>query len=52
MKETIYITSATRTAVGSLGKTLKNIPAYELGASVISRQVFKKIKAEKLIQLI
>ena len=41
MKETIYITSATRTAVGSLGKTLKNIPAYELGASVISESLKK-----------
>ena len=41
MKEPIYITSATRTAVGSLGKTLKNVPAYELGASVISESLKK-----------
>ena len=36
MLEKIVITSAKRTAVGSLSKTLKNIPANELGASVIS----------------
>ena len=32
----IFITSAKRTAVGSLGKTLKNISAEELGSTVIS----------------
>ena len=32
----IFITSAKRTAVGSLGKSLKNISAEELGATVIS----------------
>lgn len=32
----IFITSAKRTAVGSLNKTIKNIPAYELGAAVIT----------------
>ena len=31
----IYITSALRTAVASLNKSLKNIPAEQLGASVI-----------------
>jgi acetyl-CoA C-acetyltransferase len=35
MTNSIVITSATRTAVGSLGKSLKNIPANELGSSVI-----------------
>jgi acetyl-CoA C-acetyltransferase len=38
MKE-ILITSALRTAVGSLGKTLKNISAEDLGSAVISRTV-------------
>ena len=33
----IYITSASRTAVGSLGKSLKNVPAFELGSTVISK---------------
>ena len=31
----IFITSAKRTAVGSLGKSLKNICAEELGSAVI-----------------
>ena len=35
----IYITSAKRTAVGSLGKSLKNIKAEELGSAVISRVI-------------
>jgi acetyl-CoA C-acetyltransferase len=44
MSNTVVITSATRTAVGSLGKSLKNIPANELGSSVI----FESIKKSKL----
>ena len=32
----VYITSATRTAVGALGKSLKNVKAEDLGAAVIS----------------
>jgi len=39
MSNTVVITSATRTAVGSLGKSLKNIPANELGSSVISESI-------------
>ncbi len=35
MQKDIVITSALRTAVGSLGKSLKNIGAYNLGAEVI-----------------
>ena len=35
MSNSVVITSATRTAVGSLGKTLKNTHGYELGATVI-----------------
>mgnify|MGYP001386143581 CR=1 FL=1 len=38
MKE-VYITSATRTAVGALGKSLKNIKAEDLGAAVISESI-------------
>ena len=34
-KNEIIITSARRTAVGSLGKSLKKIKAYELGSTVI-----------------
>ena len=40
MKE-VLITSAVRTAVGSLGKSLKNVKADELGAAVISDSVKK-----------
>ena len=35
----IIITSAKRTAVGSLGKSLKNIRAEELGSAVISNTI-------------
>ena len=35
----IYITTAVRTAVGSLGKTLKNISAEVLGSKVISEAI-------------
>jgi len=41
LKKRIVITSALRTAVGSLGKTLKNIPAYKLGSAVISESINK-----------
>ena len=37
----ILITSASRTAVASLGKSLKNIPAHDLGSGVISDQMNK-----------
>ena len=42
----VVITSATRTAVGSLSKSLKNIPGYELGATVISEAI-KRSKLDK-----
>ena len=35
----IFITSAVRTAVGTLNKTLKSIPAYQLGSSVIKKSI-------------
>ena len=38
MKE-IFITAALRTAVGALGKSLKNIGAEDLGAEVISAAI-------------
>ncbi len=40
-KNKIVITSAVRTAVGSLGKSLKNTPAEILGAEVISNAIKK-----------
>ena len=42
----IVITSAVRTAVASLGKTLKNIPAERLGSSVITGAI-KKINVKE-----
>ena len=36
MKNSVVITSAVRTAVGSLGKSLKNVQSSDLGASVIN----------------
>ena len=40
-EKTVVITSAVRTAIGSLGGTLKNIPAYKLGSTVISEAIKK-----------
>ena len=37
--KSVFITSATRTAVGSLNKTLKNVPSHELGSAVINESV-------------
>jgi acetyl-CoA C-acetyltransferase len=52
-KDTVYITSATRTAVGSLNKTLKNIPASELGSLVISETIKKsKLKKNEIDEII
>ena len=39
MSKSVVITSATRTAVGSLGKSLKNIPGEELGSTVIKETI-------------
>ena len=43
----IVITSAVRTAVGSIGKSLKNVPADDLGSNVISNA----LKKSKLNQM-
>ena len=49
----IIITSACRTAVGSLGKSLKNIKADELGSSVISSAITNsKINPDDLDEVI
>ena len=51
--EKIFITSAKRTAVGSLNKTLKSIPAYELGAAVILDLLEKSnLKKEEVDEII
>ena len=41
MMNKVYITSALRTAVGSLGKSLKAFKAEDLGSAVISKNVIK-----------
>ena len=53
MSNSVIITSATRTAVGSLGKSLKNIPGHELGSAVISETVKKSnIRKEDVDEVI
>ncbi len=46
-KNKIVITSAVRTAIGSLGRTLKNVPAESLGTSVISENIKRSKLKEK-----
>ena len=49
----IYITTAIRTAVGSLGKSIKNIPACELGSEVIYKYLERsKIKNSDIDEVI
>ena len=49
----IVITSCSRTAVGSLGKTLKNVKSEDLGAAVISNEIKKsKLKSENVDEVI
>ncbi len=52
-KKEIVITSAVRTAIGSLGKTLKNTRSDDLGSLVISEAMKKsKIKGEEIDEVI
>ena len=52
-KNNVVITSAYRTAVGTLGKSLKNIKAHELGAKIISETLKKsQIKKEEIDEII
>jgi len=53
MLKNVVITSAKRTAVGSLGKSLKNIKAEELGSSVISGAINEsKLKKSEVDEVI
>ncbi|OUX38363.1 MAG: acetyl-CoA acetyltransferase [Candidatus Pelagibacter sp. TMED273] len=53
MKKEIVITSAARTAVGSLGKSLKNTPGDELGSAVISECIKRsKINNDEVSEVI
>ena len=47
MNKKVYITDASRTAVASLGKTLKEISAVDLGACVISNTI-KRSKEDEV----
>ena len=52
-KNKIVITSALRTAIGSMGGTLKNVPGHELGSCVISESINKsKINKEDVDEII
>ena len=49
----IIITSCSRTAVGSLGKTLKNVKSEDLGAAVISSEIKNsKLNTEDIDEVI
>ena len=53
MMKNVFVVSAVRTAVGSLGRSLKNIPGDELGSSVISKSLENsKIKKEDVDEVI
>ncbi len=52
-KKEIFITSAVRTAVASLGKSLKDVPADKLGSCVISKSCEKsKIKNNEVDEVV
>ena len=52
-KNTIVITSAKRTAIGTLGGSLKSVSAHELGARVISDVIKNsKLKNEEVDEVI
>ena len=52
-KNDIFITSAVRTAVASLGKSLKKIPADDLGSFVIKKTLEKsKINSSEVDEVI
>ena len=53
MSDSVVITSAVRTAVGSLGKSLKNVSGDSLGSSVISESINKsQIKNDEIDEVI
>ena len=53
MQKEIYITSAVRTAVGSLGKSLKNISAEILGSKVITKAIKNSnIKTDEIDEIV
>ena len=52
-KNSVVITSALRTAIGSFGGTLKKIPAHDLGATVISESLKKSnLKKDEIDEVV
>ena len=53
MNKSVVITSAIRTAIGSLGKSLKNTPSHELGSLVIKENIKEsKLKEDEIDEII
>ena len=49
----VVVTSASRTAVGSLDKSLKNVPGFELGSAVISESIkISNLKKDEVDEVI
>jgi len=49
----VVVTSASRTAVGSLNKSLKNVPGFELGSAVISESIkISNLKKDEIDEVI
>ena len=49
----VVVTSASRTAVGSLNKSLKNVPGFELGSAVISESIkISNLKRDEVDEVI
>ncbi len=52
-QKSVVITSAVRTAVGSLNRSLKNVPGHELGSAVITENVNRSnLKKEEVDEVI
>ena len=52
-ENSVVITSAVRTAVGSLNRSLKNVPGHELGSAVIQESIKRsKLKKEEVDEVI
>ena len=53
MNKSVVITSAIRSAIGSLGKSLKNTPSHELGSLVIKENIKEsKLKEDEIDEII
>ena len=52
-ENSVVITSAVRTAIGDLGGSLKNVPAYKLGSTAVSNAIKKSnLKASDVNEII